>query len=79
MEQQKITKPDVDNVAKIFLDAMNEVVFVDDKAVTTLLVKKVWAVGREAKATSEIEVFEDLGEELRGGRLRNKGGMPAFF
>lgn len=36
-------KPDVDNVAKIFLDAMNSVVYPDDRMVTQLHVAKVFS------------------------------------
>ena len=36
-------KPDVDNVAKIFLDAMNSVVYPDDRMVTQLHIAKVFS------------------------------------
>jgi Holliday junction resolvase RusA-like endonuclease len=36
-------KPDIDNIAKTYLDAMNEVIFVDDTQVVELHVKKVYA------------------------------------
>ena len=36
-------KPDVDNVAKIFRDAMNSVVYPDDRMVTQLHVAKVFS------------------------------------
>lgn len=36
------SKPDLDNIAKIFLDAMNGVVWRDDSAVTELSVRKVY-------------------------------------
>lgn len=35
-----LTKPDVDNVLKLYLDAMNEVVFPDDKQVYQIVVSK---------------------------------------
>ena len=35
-----LTKPDVDNILKLYLDAMNEVVFPDDKQVFQITVKK---------------------------------------
>ena len=35
-------KPDIDNIAKIVLDALNGVAWVDDKQVTTLHVLKQW-------------------------------------
>lgn len=35
-----LTKPDIDNVAKLYLDAMNEVVFPDDKQVYQIVISK---------------------------------------
>lgn len=37
-----LTKPDLDNIAKIYLDAMNQVVWRDDSEVQTLEVSKVF-------------------------------------
>lgn len=37
------SKPDVDNVAKVVLDALNGVAYIDDKLVTGLLVKKEYS------------------------------------
>jgi len=50
-------KPDLDNIAKCFLDAMNEIVYFDDKQVVNLHVTKVYA---ETPAV-EVMVKEDLG------------------
>lgn len=50
-------KPDLDNIAKCFLDAMNEIVYLDDKQVVNLHVTKVYA---ETPAV-EVMVKEDLG------------------
>lgn len=50
-------KPDLDNVAKCFLDSMNEIVYLDDKQVVNLHVTKVYA---ETPAV-EVMVKEDLG------------------
>ncbi len=36
-------KPDVDNVVKIVLDALNRVVYLDDTQVTRCFVEKIWA------------------------------------
>jgi len=36
-------KPDIDNVAKVFLDAMNGIVYKDDTQVVSLHVNKVYA------------------------------------
>jgi Holliday junction resolvase RusA-like endonuclease len=49
-------KPDLDNIAKAFLDAMNEIVYLDDKQVVGLHVTKVYA---ETPAV-EVMVTEDL-------------------
>jgi Holliday junction resolvase RusA-like endonuclease len=50
-------KPDLDNVAKCFLDSMSEIVYLDDKQVVNLHVTKVYA---ETPAV-EVMVKEDLG------------------
>ena len=50
-------KPDIDNIAKCFLDAMNEIVYLDDKQVVSLHITKVYA---ETPAV-EVMVKEDLG------------------
>jgi len=49
-------KPDADNVLKCFLDAMNGIVYLDDKQVVNLHVTKVYA---ETPAV-EVMVKEDL-------------------
>jgi len=49
-------KPDIDNCAKCFLDAMNGHVYLDDKQVINLHVTKVWS---EIGAV-EVMVKEDL-------------------
>ena len=50
-------KPDLDNIAKCFLDGMNDIVYLDDKQVINLHVTKVYA---ETPAV-EVMVKEDLG------------------
>jgi Holliday junction resolvase RusA-like endonuclease len=47
-------KPDIDNIAKTYLDAMNGVIFVDDTQVIDLHVKKVYA----EKAGVDVMVTE---------------------
>jgi Holliday junction resolvase RusA-like endonuclease len=47
-------KPDIDNIAKTYLDAMNGVIFVDDTQVIDLHVKKVYA----AEAGVDVMVME---------------------
>ncbi len=49
-------KPDIDNIAKCFLDAMNGIVYLDDKQVVSLHITKVYA---ETPAV-EVMVKEDL-------------------
>ena len=49
-------KPDIDNIAKCFLDGMNDIVYLDDKQVVNLHVTKVYA---ETPAV-EVMVKEDL-------------------
>ena len=50
-------KPDIDNIAKCFLDAMNDIVYFDDKQAVNLHVTKIYA---ETPAV-EVMVKEDLG------------------
>jgi len=40
--ERPIKKPDIDNIAKCFLDAMNDIVYKDDTQVLTLHVTKVY-------------------------------------
>ena len=49
-------KPDIDNIAKCFLDGMNDIVYLDDKQVVNLHITKVYA---ETPAV-EVMVTEDL-------------------
>ena len=49
-------KPDLDNIAKCFLDSMNNIVYLDDKQVVNLHVTKVYA---ETPAV-EVMVKEEL-------------------
>lgn len=51
-----LKKPDVDNVAKIILDALNGIAYRDDKQVVTLIVKKLYAGESGVGVTiSEVE------------------------
>jgi Holliday junction resolvase RusA-like endonuclease len=47
-------KPDIDNIAKTYLDAMNGLIFVDDTQVIDLHVKKLYA----EKAGVDVMVME---------------------
>lgn len=53
-------KPDVDNIAKIILDALNGIAYKDDSQVVDLLVKKCFAA--EARVYVHIEEID-----MRGG------------
>lgn len=49
-------KPDVDNIAKVILDALNGLAYADDKQVTTLIVKKFYADEPFVKVILEGEI-----------------------
>lgn len=53
-------KPDCDNIAKIILDALNQIAYKDDSQVVELSVKKKYA--SEAKVSVHIEEMEVGGE-----------------
>ena len=42
-EIRPTTKPDADNIAKLVLDALNEVAYIDDKQIISLSVQKYYA------------------------------------
>ena len=54
--ERPIKKPDIDNIAKCFLDAMNEIVYKDDTQVLTLHITKVYGT----VGMVEVMVQEDL-------------------
>lgn len=50
-------KPDIDNVAKIILDALNGLAFADDKQVVELNVKKAYSLNPRVEVTvSEVNL-----------------------
>ena len=53
-------KPDCDNIAKIILDALNKIAYIDDSQVVELVVKKWFAA--EARVYVHIEEIEVGGE-----------------
>lgn len=55
-----IKKPDVDNIAKIILDALNKIAYIDDSQVIELIVKKRYSA--ESKVTVHIEEIETGGD-----------------
>ena len=54
--ERPIKKPDIDNICKCFLDAMNDIVYKDDTQVLTLHVTKVYGT----VGMVEVMVKEDL-------------------
>ena len=52
----KTTKPDIDNLVKAILDALNGIVWKDDAQVTQINIQKIWS----AKDQIEIEIWEAL-------------------
>lgn len=56
-----VKKPDCDNIAKIVLDALNKIAYVDDSQVVELAVKKRYSA--EAKVTVHIEEIETVGDD----------------
>ena len=42
-EIKPIVKPDVDNVAKSILDALNGIIYLDDKQIIELNIEKIYA------------------------------------
>lgn len=54
-EISPIKKPDIDNIVKIILDAMNKFAFKDDTQITKLNVEKLY--GEEEKIQIEIEEY----------------------
>ena len=50
----KTTKPDIDNLTKAILDALNGIVWKDDAQVTQINIQKIWS----AKDQIEVEIWE---------------------
>ena len=61
---QPTTKPDLDNVAKTVLDALNGVVWQDDSEITSLTVMKTYGERSYAKVSIEWEEEEKGHENL---------------
>lgn len=57
----KTTKPDVDNLAKAVLDAMNGVVFEDDNQISGICAVKAWSYKRGD--TVSVMVVDDKGSD----------------
>lgn len=56
-----IIKPDVDNIAKAIMDALNHIAYNDDRQVTELQVRKLYS--HEPKTVVEIKEVQNLGKE----------------
>ena len=56
-------KPDIDNIAKVILDALNDVAYHDDTQVVSLSMQKKYS--REAKV--EVEIYPVLETEYKAG------------
>lgn len=50
-----VKKPDIDNIAKIVLDALNKIAFKDDNQITKLNVEKIYS--EEEKISIKIEEY----------------------
>jgi Holliday junction resolvase RusA-like endonuclease len=65
-ELHPTSKPDIDNVIKGIFDAMNEIVFVDDKQIVQLYVEKIYSTIAQAK----VKITEFKATELKPTRRR---------
>lgn len=69
-----ISRPDVDNIAKLVLDALNGVVFTDDGQVCEIRARKRYGHGARVEATfTRLETSEDH-PALRRARKREREG-----
>lgn len=68
-----LTKPDIDNVVKLYLDAMNSVVFPDDKQVYNVQVIKAYAEQPRTEVTV-TGYYLDLGaiKTAANARIKNR-------
>ena len=57
------SKPDVDNIAKVVLDALNTIAYVDDKLVTGLLVNKYYAT--VPRLCVQIGAFNEVSNKFK--------------
>ena len=53
-------KPDADNIAKAVCDAINGIAYRDDKQITCLTVKKVWAEDGIERVEIEVESIDSV-------------------
>ena len=57
------SKPDVDNIAKVVLDALNGVAYTDDKVVTGLLVNKYYSIA--PRLDIQIGAFNEVSDKFK--------------
>ena len=62
------TKPDLDNIAKVVLDAMNGIVYSDDSRVALLSIQKVYRHSQEEYIEVSVHDLSDIDLEISGGR-----------
>lgn len=67
--QWDLTKPDVDNVAKIVLDGLNSVAYEDDKQVVSLSVSKMPRVEGSRDEELRVTVAPMGDEDMRGAEV----------
>ncbi len=56
-EIKPMVKPDIDNVVKAILDAMNKTVYIDDKQVVDVIARKFYTEQDEGFVTIEVNVL----------------------
>jgi len=57
-EVHHVQKPDCDNFAKMVLDALNQVAYLDDSQCVKLSVRKYWSHGESNEGAMFIEISE---------------------
>ena len=68
------TKPDLDNIAKAVLDALNGVAYLDDKQVSQIICNKIFNIKDESEYLRIFISDQELGtsEDIKDERRRNK-------
>jgi Holliday junction resolvase RusA-like endonuclease len=64
-------KPDLDNIAKLFADAMNGIVYVDDKQIVDLIVNKVYGEHAETLIMIKAKGKSDGRHGIADGAVEN--------
>jgi Holliday junction resolvase len=58
LQTEPMRKPDIDNVIKVVLDALNEIAWADDKQVVSVFARKSWTAKIEERIEIAIETEE---------------------